>query len=129
MQKRAFNQWIAVISSLAFSLSVAAASLPAELKSVFSEAHIPLGDVSLWVAPVGSKTPVLSYNEKKEMQPASCAKLVTTLAALELLGPNYRWKTQWRADSFDAKTGAVKGLTYVGGGDPYYVIERPLLCD
>ncbi len=124
VKKRVFNQWIVAFSFLAFSFSVAAASLPSELKNTFSEAHIPLGDVSLWVAPAGSSTARLSYNATKSMQPASCAKLVTTLAALELLGPDYRWKTQWRADNFDAKTGVVKGLTYVGGGDPYYVIER-----
>ncbi len=124
MKKRVFNQGLAILFGLAFSLSVASATLPTELKNTFSDAHIPLGDVALWVAPAGSIKASLAYNATKSMQPASCAKLVTTLAALELLGPNYRWETNWRADSFDAKTGVVKGLTYVGGGDPYYVIER-----
>ncbi len=127
VQKRVFNQAIATfgaILGLGFSLASEAASVPAEVKSILSNAHIPYGDVSLWVAKARETTPVIALNPEKAMQPASCAKLLTTLAALEILGPNYRWKTRWLAESFNEKTGLVKGLTFVGGGDPHYVIER-----
>ena len=127
MQKRVFNQAIATfgaILGLGFSLASQAATVPADVESILSNAHIPYGDVSLWVAKARETTPVIALNPEKAMQPASCAKLLTTLAALEVLGPNYRWKTRWLAESFDEKTGIVKGLTFVGGGDPYYVIER-----
>ena len=124
LKKRVFNQLGFALFGLFFSFGVIASNLPVELKNTFFKAHIPLKDVALWVAPAGSSTEIFSHNAQKLMQPASCVKLVTTLAALELLGPDYRWKTEWRADSFDAKTGLVRGLSFIGGGDPHYVIER-----
>ena len=52
------------------------------------------------------------------MNPASTMKLVTTFAALELLGPDYRWKTTAYLDGTLAD-GVLNGnLVLKGGGDP-----------
>ena len=52
--------------------------------------------------------------------PASVAKLATAVAALDLLGPGYRFETTLEArGTFDAATGTLEGdLVLRGSGDP-----------
>jgi D-alanyl-D-alanine carboxypeptidase/D-alanyl-D-alanine-endopeptidase (penicillin-binding protein 4) len=51
--------------------------------------------------------------------PASNMKLFTTAVALDLLGPDYRWRTSVFASSRPDKTGAINGdLTLYGRGAP-----------
>jgi len=58
------------------------------------------------------------------INPASTMKLVTTYAALELLGPNYQWKTEFLTDG-TVKDGVLDGNLYLkGGGDPKLNMER-----
>ena len=58
------------------------------------------------------------------MNPASVMKLVTTFAALELLGPDYRWKTEaYLGGPLD--NGTLEGdLILKGYGDPKITIEQ-----
>ena len=58
------------------------------------------------------------------MSPGSIMKLVTTFAALEVLGPNHHWDTDFLTDG--AMVGdTLKGNLYVRfGGDPKLTIER-----
>jgi D-alanyl-D-alanine carboxypeptidase/D-alanyl-D-alanine-endopeptidase (penicillin-binding protein 4) len=51
-------------------------------------------------------------------------KLVTTFAALELLGPDYRWKTEAYADGTLAGTTLDGNLVLKGYGDPKITIEQ-----
>ena len=58
------------------------------------------------------------------MNPASTIKLLTTLAALDLLGPQYRWNTNLYTDG-QIKNGLLKGNLYLrGSGDPKLVPEE-----
>jgi len=58
------------------------------------------------------------------MNPASTMKLVTTYAALHLLGPAYTFRTEVLADGPQAGD-VLHGPLYVrGGGDPHLVIEN-----
>ena len=58
------------------------------------------------------------------MNPASVMKLVTTFAALDLLGPAYTWSTPVYLDG-TVQDGALRGNVYVRGqGDPALVLER-----
>src|SRR5690606_12330713 len=74
------------------------------------------------------KKAVLRHRPTASMNPASVMKLVTTVAALETLGPNWKWKTPVYAqgeikDSTDG--GALQGNLYIEGrGDPKLVAER-----
>ena len=58
------------------------------------------------------------------MNPASVMKLVTTFAALELLGRDYRWRTDAYLDG-PLVDGTLKGnLVLKGRGDPKITIEQ-----
>ena len=124
MKKALVCQCIALIVGLLAPTGPSCADLPKALTELFTQAGINTDDVALWVSPVGKTAPLLALNEKKAMKPASVVKVVSTVAALDLLGPDYRWKTRWLADGLPDKNGTVSGLVFQGGGDPYYVIER-----
>jgi serine-type D-Ala-D-Ala carboxypeptidase/endopeptidase (penicillin-binding protein 4) len=63
---------------------------------------------------------VFEYNAERSLIPASILKLVTTSAALELLGPEYRFKTVLGySGSLNKLTGKLIGdIIIKGGGDP-----------
>jgi D-alanyl-D-alanine carboxypeptidase/D-alanyl-D-alanine-endopeptidase (penicillin-binding protein 4) len=58
------------------------------------DARVPQASVSILVQEVGARRPELALNATQPRNPASVMKVVTTYAALELLGPAYRWKTE-----------------------------------
>lgn len=63
-------------------------------------------------------------NADRPMSPGSIVKMVTTYAALDLLGPDYRWDTDFLVDGTLAGD-TLKGNLYVRfGGDPKLTIER-----
>ncbi len=124
MKKALVCQCIALLAGLFVATGPSQAGLPKVLTQALVKAGIQSDDVALWIAPVGKTTPQLALNEKKVMKPASVVKVVSTVAALDLLGPDYRWKTRWLSDGLPDKNGTVSGLVFQGGGDPYYVIER-----
>jgi D-alanyl-D-alanine carboxypeptidase/D-alanyl-D-alanine-endopeptidase (penicillin-binding protein 4) len=58
------------------------------------------------------------------MNPASTMKLVTTLAGLEILGPQYVWRTEALAVA-PLNQGVLEGDLYLrGNGDPRLVVEH-----
>jgi D-alanyl-D-alanine carboxypeptidase/D-alanyl-D-alanine-endopeptidase (penicillin-binding protein 4) len=73
-------------------------------------AGVPPASVAAVVQEAGASRPSLSVNPNASLNPASVMKLITTYAALELLGPAYRWKTEAYADGDD--------LVLKGTGDP-----------
>jgi serine-type D-Ala-D-Ala carboxypeptidase/endopeptidase (penicillin-binding protein 4) len=68
--------------------------------------------------------PVAKLNENAEFNPASVIKLATTLAALDKLGRDYRFRTEFRADGqIDRQSGVLAGdLILLSGGDPSFSI-------
>ncbi|WP_339476731.1 MULTISPECIES: D-alanyl-D-alanine carboxypeptidase/D-alanyl-D-alanine endopeptidase [unclassified Pseudomonas] len=80
--------------------------------------------LSLVMVPLnGPGTPTL-YNADVSVNPASTMKLVTTYAALEMLGPNHQWKTEFYTDG-TLNGGILNGNLYLkGGGDPKLNMEK-----
>jgi serine-type D-Ala-D-Ala carboxypeptidase/endopeptidase (penicillin-binding protein 4) len=74
------------------------------------DAKVSEGSVSILVQEVGAQRASLSHNASTSRNPGSVIKVVTTYAALELLGPAYRWKTEAYVDGDD--------LYLKGYGDP-----------
>jgi D-alanyl-D-alanine carboxypeptidase/D-alanyl-D-alanine-endopeptidase (penicillin-binding protein 4) len=104
--------------------AIAGAGLPAPVARAFAEQHIPLAAVSAYVQELGTAQPVFSHQPRRPMSPASTMKLVTTFAGLELLRPEYRWKTEAYADGTIAG-GVLEGnLVLKGYGDPKITIEQ-----
>ncbi len=98
--------------------------IPLPMSAALSEARIPVTAIALVVAPLDAGPLELSVNESAPMNPASTMKLLTTYAALNLLGPTFQWRTQVYASS-PPRAGRLDGdLILRGSGDPSLVIER-----
>ena len=73
--------------------------------------------ISLHVRDLATGETLYERGASRALNPASNIKLVTTAAALSILGPAHRYKTELRAQS--AEDGVIEGdLFLVGGGDP-----------
>jgi D-alanyl-D-alanine carboxypeptidase/D-alanyl-D-alanine-endopeptidase (penicillin-binding protein 4) len=118
--------FVIVLSALTFTTAHAAsaARFPASVSTALERAHIPASAVSIWVQPVEASRPTLAINAERPMNPASVMKVVTTFAALELLGPSQLWTTRL-ASSAPLQDGVIKGDLYlIGDGDPVLTYER-----
>src|SRR5438477_9862277 len=104
--------------SLLVAAGTAAAALPREIARVFLNTGVPLNAVAIVVQDVTNHRPLFTQQPDSAYNPASVMKLVTTLAALELLGPEFHWTTAAYLDGpLDA--GVLRGnLVLKGGGDP-----------
>lgn len=106
------------------SLEAAAAPLPDSVVDALRRAHIPLSHVGILVQEVGADKPVVAVNAGQPMNPASTMKLLTTVAALDTLGPAYRWKTEAYLEG-KLEDGVLQGdLIFKGHGDPKLTLEQ-----
>lgn len=111
---------LVLLLALLLSPYYALAELPPEVASALKTAGIPTNSVAIYVQPVAEDSPLLSYNADSIMNPASVMKLVTTNAALELLGPDFRWKTEVFRNG-NVINGTLHGdLIIKGYGDPSF---------
>ncbi|EER57767.1 D-Ala-D-Ala carboxypeptidase PBP3, partial [Acidovorax delafieldii 2AN] len=104
----------------------APAPLPAEVDAALVRARLPREALSVLVvdAQGGRQAPRLAHRAQAAMNPASVMKLVTTFAALDLLGPAYTWSTPVYIDG-TVQGGGLKGNVHIQGqGDPKLVMER-----
>ena len=106
---------------LALLLSAPAfAELPIAVADALKKAGILQSSVGVYVQAVDAESPIISHNANKSFNPASVMKLVTTNAALDLLTPAYRWKTEVYRDG-EVKDAVLNGnLIIKGNGDPSF---------
>lgn len=107
-----------------FFLAVShAAAMPPAVEQELARQGVPAGALSYRIEPLaGASAHVLG--ERRALNPASTMKLVTTLAALDALGPAHRWSTALLSDA-RLENGVLQGDLYLrGGGDPNLTWER-----
>ena len=98
--------------------------LPLAVRSVLQVREVPAESLSVHVEDVDTGEVVLRWLPEEARNPASTMKLLTTLVALDTLGPTYRWKTDIYALG-DIENRQLDGdLLIKGHGDPFLVTER-----
>ena len=116
-----------VFSALAQTASIAGspATLPPAIAQALARAGVPRDAVSFEVKSLNNDVnPRLSHRASTAMNPASVMKLVTTFSALDILGPDFTWKTGFYTDGTLSKGVLTGNLIIKGGGDPKWVLER-----
>lgn len=99
--------------------------LPGAVLAALQRAQVPASALSALVLPVSGEGPErVRHRAEVPINPASVMKLVTTYAAMDLLGPDFTWSTRFATDGVVDK-GTLRGNLYIqGGGDPKLVLER-----
>ena len=138
---------IAVVLALLFvhgATHAADDELPPSVAAALRRAQIPTSGVGLVVQAVGAADrplrgdgaapsripgraalqPLLALHADTPMNPASTMKLVTTYAALELLGPAFTWRTTMASNAVQAGSVLDGDLYLRGAGDPKLVVEN-----
>ena len=116
---------LALLLPLAGLASALAQALPPEVEAALQRAKLPREAISLVVADAeGRMAPRLVHRGQAPMNPASVMKLVTTYAALDLLGPAYTWNTPVYIEGAVREGTLYGNLTIRGVGDPKLVLER-----
>lgn len=135
MQKNMRNQtaglrWLrgagVVLAGVLCAVAAQAAGLPAEVEAALARARLPQDALAVWVADAQDMRapPRLAHRSREAANPASVMKLVTTFAALDVLGPAYVWNTPVYLEGV-VQGGSLKGNVYIQGqGDPKLVVER-----
>jgi len=113
---------LVLLSTLAL-LADAQTALPPPVAQALATAKIQPGNTAMVVQELGASRASLSVNSAASMNPASVMKLVTTYAALDVLGPAYRWKTEAYTTG-PVREGILEGdLALKGYGDPKLDLE------
>jgi len=114
----------ALLAALALAPALALAQLPAPVREALARAGVPESAVGAVVEPAAGGARLVSHNADRPLNPASAIKLVTTYAALDLLGPAYAFKTDVLVAG-ELSGGVLAGdLVLKGGGDPKLTYER-----
>jgi len=124
---RGFCQALVISVALLVTLPADGASKKAterQLQKLISGRQYKGIKMGIKVFSLKSNEVVFAEGPNKKLKPASNVKLVTTLAALKYLGPDYKFKTKIYIDG-KIKKGVLKGNLYIKGfGDPKLVSEQ-----
>ena len=123
--------WAGAMAQAAVPMAQGPGALPPAFTQALARAGVPPQAVGVMVTalpPQGgaaAKPEVrLSHRADATMNPASVMKLVTTYAALDLLGPDFTWSNRVYVDG-PVADGVLDGnLILRGSGDPKLVLER-----
>jgi D-alanyl-D-alanine carboxypeptidase/D-alanyl-D-alanine-endopeptidase (penicillin-binding protein 4) len=114
-----------LLSCFWLTANAADGALPSAVQQALKTAGIPAQAVAVVVRPVESEQAAVRHRGEMALNPASLMKLVTTTAALELLGPATTWRTEALADALPDGNGVLAGDLYLrGSGDPKLSYDR-----
>ena len=89
-------------------------------KNFLADSAMKHAAVSFCIAETDNSNMIFEHNSRQSLTPASIMKLITTSAALELLGPDYKFRTSiGYAGVLKKGSGKLNGdIVIMGGGDP-----------
>ena len=94
------------------------AALPDRVVALLKEAGLPKDALGVMVLRASDGATVLAHRANAPMQPASTLKALTSIVALERLGPTYRGKTQLRSAGLIVAGTLTGDVVLRGLGDP-----------
>lgn len=114
------SRHIAVIYLLLVSISnFAQSDLQTRMDKHFGQSSYKHAALSVCVMDLETNKIVASINPEMSLIPASSLKLITTLSALDILGPDYTYATKISYSGKIDPDGTLNGNIYiVGSGDP-----------
>jgi D-alanyl-D-alanine carboxypeptidase/D-alanyl-D-alanine-endopeptidase (penicillin-binding protein 4) len=98
--------------------------LPAPVAQALAQAGIPDASTAVYVHEIGAERPLVAHGAERALNPASTMKLVTTYAALDLLGPAYMWNTEIFGTGVLSQDVLNGDLVIKGYGDPKLTLEH-----
>lgn len=121
--------WVASFSAAADNAALL--DIPKSVSNSLERNQIPKDAISISVIEIEHERPgkhisknILGWRSEVVMNPASTMKLLTTLSGLDILGPQYRWRTNIYTDG-TIRQGILKGNLYLqGAGDPKLIPEE-----
>ena len=111
------------LSALTLVAAAAAEPLPAGIVGAMRENKLPEADASLYALKLGEQTPRLTLNAAQPRLPASVIKLLTTAAALDVLGPTFTFTTEAYVTGTLTKGRLSGDLVIKGYGNPELSIK------
>ncbi len=116
MNKRIFIIGALLVAAL---LPGGAQSVPEVVQRFLGHELMRPASISIRVVDLESGDAILDYQSQRSLIPASTLKVLTTGAALELLGPDFRYETRLEVDGPINADGTLEGNLYItGSGDP-----------
>jgi D-alanyl-D-alanine carboxypeptidase/D-alanyl-D-alanine-endopeptidase (penicillin-binding protein 4) len=103
-------------------------TLSRKIESILQSSEAKRGHWGIEVVRLSDGKVLYTRNAEQLFLPASNLKLFTTAAAIEKLGPDFRFRTTVEAEAPPNAAGRVENLCLVGRGDPtlgYQVIPNP----
>jgi D-alanyl-D-alanine carboxypeptidase/D-alanyl-D-alanine-endopeptidase (penicillin-binding protein 4) len=115
---KAIHLFAFALTLLATSLAQAQPKLPPEVLEALAKAGVPPEAFAVSAVPLAHRAAPVNWRADVPMQPASTMKLVTSVVALDRLGPNHRSSTEFLSAA-PLQEGALQGdLVLKGGADP-----------
>jgi D-alanyl-D-alanine carboxypeptidase/D-alanyl-D-alanine-endopeptidase (penicillin-binding protein 4) len=117
---------------LALPKVLLAEPIPKAIESAITRSSISSDAISWSISHIQASTnkggytsqEISAHNADQAMNPASTMKLITSLASMEILGPQYRWKTEIFTNG-QIQGDTLKGdLLFKGSGDPKLIPEE-----
>jgi len=116
--------WGAMVPPAAAATPTARGALPPPVASALARAGLPESAVGAVIQEVDGREPLHALNADTPFNPASTIKLLTTFAALEILGPAHTWRTELLS-SAEQRGDVLDGdLALRGSGDPRLTHEQ-----
>lgn len=96
-----------------------------QIKTILADSIIKTAFVGVSIRNTETGKIFFEQNANKSFTPASNLKLVTTSAALSILGPDYRFRTKIQYSGMIDAAGEFKGSLLIrGGGDPTFGSDK-----
>jgi D-alanyl-D-alanine carboxypeptidase/D-alanyl-D-alanine-endopeptidase (penicillin-binding protein 4) len=111
------------LTAIIIALLPSTARARIDLSSALADPGFDPNHTSVVVAEASTGKVIASHMPNLKLNPASCAKILTSVTALAQLGPDYRFTTSFYADRMPV--GGSIGTLYVkGSGDPSLINEE-----